>query len=58
MSEQEREREEEGWERWCNSKRLNSMSSEKAAAPVNDPCDARNVSRLESDYSYRYTPMV
>lgn len=31
--------------------RLNSASSEKAAASANEPYDASNASRLESDYS-------
>lgn len=47
----EREREKEGWERQRKAKGLNRASSEKAAALANDPCDASNVSRLESDYS-------
>lgn len=46
----ERERKREGCERQCKTQGLNSASSEKAAAPANEPCDASNVNRIESDY--------
>lgn len=52
--EEEREEEEGGKRAGEGGKEREAKGlngSEKAAAPANDPRNARNVSRLESDYS-------